>query len=131
MKIPNMEGSGQDGRVSVEDAYYAMGGNPATFLRSFLALRSNPSCFSIGFDHNDLQWLVNVWNEAATISGGDHLMLRERDRYQSLCDNLKQGEFERKDSGYVFLDTPSDWPHPQTIAKAIHALEHAEIRTIQ
>lgn len=135
-----VNGTGDEGRISAEDTYYQMparkdgvsqGADPVKFLFAFASMRAHPNWRTIGFDHEGLEWLANVWAEAAAASMNDDLIVHERDRYLKLCKDLKDGEWARQEGGVTFLSEESDWPHPLTIWKAIHALQHAEIKRVQ
>lgn len=109
-------------------------GDPLVFLRAFLHMSRLPMRGQLAFDHNALEWIAKAWGEAAAAAvGHDRLRdacLHEQARYAKLCHDLKQGEFERQDSGFVFLNEPSDWPHPVVIVGAMQVLTHAGINAV-
>lgn len=107
------------------------GGDPVAFLTGFLTMMRDPDWARIGFDHEDLQWCADVWEQAAIVSKGDPDFLHEQRRYQKLCNDLKQGIHERGgEVGIVLLDSADDWPAARTIIRAARILAAAEVRGI-
>lgn len=117
--------------LAMEDVIRMRFGDPAKFLRAFLRLRSMPNWHEIAFDHEALEWISRVWDEAAKAGVANSRLrdacIHERDRYKRLETDLKNGEHERGDSGIVLLNEASDWPHPNVLRGAIDALTHAGI----
>lgn len=117
--------------LAMEDVIRARFGDPAKFLQAFLRMRALPTWNEVAFDHEALEWISRVWDEAAKASVANTRLrdacIRERDRYKRLETDLKNGEHERGDSGIVFLNEASDWPHPKVLRGAIDALTHAGI----
>lgn len=110
-------------------------GNPVTFLEQLLKLFRNPKRHEFGFDHEDLEWCAEVWNEAALCAGNDpakDAFIHERDRCAHLAKELRNGMILRRELvSHMFLDEPTDWPAAQTIKRAKALLLHAQINTIQ
>lgn len=118
--------------LSWEEVLRAQFGDPARFLRAMLQMSARPDRGEIGFDHEALEWISRVWGDAALAATGDSRLrdacIHERDRYKRLETDLKNGEYERGDSGIVFLTDAGDWPHPKVMRGAIDALTYAEIK---
>lgn len=106
------------------------GGDPVRFLIAFHAMVRHRDRAMIGFDHVDLQWLADVWKEAAIVSRGDMRFLRQSEKFQKLANDLKQGIFERGGEVGVCLLETRDWPPIKLIEKAARLLESAEVRGI-
>lgn len=105
-------------------------GDPVTFLRAFASMAVHPERGEIGFDATDLQYVADVWEQAAIVGRGDPAFEHERARYQFLVDNLKMGMHANKtDVGIVILE-PHDWAPVPTIIRAMNLLERAEVRGI-
>jgi hypothetical protein len=108
--------------------------SPLEFLAAFEAMSRYPERKEVGFDHQALDWISQVWDRAALATvGKTHLRdacIRERDRYAKLCKDLKDGMHERQESGVVFLDLASDWPHPKVMRGAIRALKEIGLNTL-
>lgn len=105
-------------------------GDPVVFLRALLSMAASRSRYLVGFDHQDLQWCADVWEQAAIVGRGDRAFAHEQARFQKLCDDLKTGMHEQKRVGIVTLDHANDWPTLKTIRRALYMLERAEIRGI-
>ena len=107
---------------------------PLEFLTAFEAMSRYPEKREVGFDHQALEWIERVWNEAAIAAAGNTRLrdacLHEKARYGKLCKDLKDGMHERQESGVVFLNLESDWPHPKVMRGAIKALKAIGIRTL-
>jgi hypothetical protein len=109
-------------------------GDPVVFLRAFLHMSRRRDRGRLAFDHNALEWIAKAWGAAAAAAIGRTRLrdacLHEQARYAKLCHDLKQGEFERQDSGFVFLCHADDWPPPVVIRGAIDVLTYAGINAV-
>lgn len=118
-----------------EDAYLEITGNPVSFLHDMLRMYRRRDRGEIGFDHKTLDWMARMWALAA-MESSDNSVLRdklehERDRCRHWSAKLKAGMQERQDSGFVFFDDASDWPHWKTVVKAIRLFQRGQVGTIQ
>lgn len=117
-----------------EDAYLDAAGNPVNFLHTMLGMMERRDYKEIAFDHKTLDWMARMWSLAGMAAVGHKFrdqILREAERCRHWSKVLKDGMHERGESGFVFFNSPSDWPDKKTVVSAIRALQHAEIRTIQ
>lgn len=112
-------------------AYWGIGGDPVKFMKVFHQISRHPARVYIGWDIQMLDWMIKAWEAATIATVGDDAVRHELQRYRHLRKELADGMHEHKDSGHVFLTEPEDWPHPRTVLKAMFALDHAEVRTLQ
>jgi hypothetical protein len=104
--------------------------NPARFLATLYDMSIHPDRASLAFDHEDLEWAANVWNQAAIAGLGDPEFIQWRDFYQHWCDKLKAGELEAGCVGCAWFDQDSEWPRKEIVGRAIQALAYAGMATV-
>lgn len=112
----------------LEETVYSK--NPASILRAMKRVRRRQY---VGFHLAELEGARQCWALAAISALGNPMLvtscLEQRDKFQHWITELKNGMYERKDSGVMFLER-KDWPSPQLFDMAIACLERAEITDI-
>lgn len=116
-----------------DEAYLDAHGNPVNFLHVMLGMMARRDYKEIAFDHKALEYMERMWSLAGMAAVGHKFrdkILREAERCRHWAKVLKDGMHERGESGFVFFDSPSDWPDRKTVVSAIRALQRAQIKVV-
>jgi hypothetical protein len=117
--------------VKLDDEAIFNTADPAKYLKAFWRMSRRRDRYRIGFDRHTLAWVAKMWGLAAVAALGNDAVVHEANRYKRLLSDLETGMKERQEDGVVFLDSPTDWPSPQTILAALRGFANAQMAVVQ
>lgn len=104
---------------------------PAGILRG---LKKAAKLGIVGFHHAELETSAKAWARAAQSFPRDSVAwkdcLDQSAKFAAWRNELLDGQWQHVEIGSMIL-MPADWPPPELVDKAIAALSHAQIETLQ